>query len=452
VPCLAGAGFLIDYFKPAYCSFKTKPAYAKCYSLYRATIFAGRTFLKPGERAGRMLSIAKESYIKGQVNAYKKTFSDSILAILNFDFAAETIIKATLRDYKKPLANRNGHPLRFEDLEASFTSLFPNINFEEVRSLHFLRNQVQHECATPSETEILRHNNTIRVFFDQVCKHAYDGSISYNDISLALFLKSANEKIIMEKMEEVLEQQDYASSVLYAKQAALYHVYLLRSSIEMPNNSSYYPLDPNSSNRKIGAPLRTLIIRQNWIIDKMYLKEHYEKIISLLGANISFKSAYDLNKRILRTQSSKEDAEKYRTQIYDFIISTQDQIQKDNPDISRPYIFDFLIEKTSNQDNYRLRVGFASIQAITASKVSITEKMPTRDPIDIVVEDLFGRDLKQPTSSCQLTNNNQTIDVEKTCGLHEICFALPKKELGYEIHFEITDEAGNTEFREQDLI
>ena len=163
--------------------------------LKRNLIF-GNSNLQLTIPSGGMLSIAKSCPIRGNFHSTRKAISDSILAILNFDFAGETILKAVLLNSGGSIEKKSGGFKNFAELiQDCKTTEFPNIYTEELNNLHKLRNSVQHHCNIPSNQEVLRHNNTIKLFFnkEEICQKAYKNSVSYESISLALFIESESE-------------------------------------------------------------------------------------------------------------------------------------------------------------------------------------------------------------------------------------------------------------------
>ena len=200
--------------------------------------------------SGRRFAIAKELYINGVFHSMRKSVSDSILAILNFDFSTETIVKAVLVDCGVGITRKNGSYKFYGELIVDFKNKYPKIKYiDEIESLHKIRNDVQHNTNIPSAQDVSRHKITVKLFFDEICKNVYNNSISYDDISLALFIKSENEKKIIKEMEKAYQKGDFSNCVYYCKQAAMYHVMLLRLNMNVPNEffippmSSFNPID-----------------------------------------------------------------------------------------------------------------------------------------------------------------------------------------------------------------
>ena len=105
--------------------------------------------------SGRRFAIAKELYINGVFHSMRKSVSDSILAILNFDFSTETIVKAVLVDCGVGITRKNGSYKFYGELIVDFKNKYPKIKYiDEIESLHKIRNDVQHNTNIPSAQDV----------------------------------------------------------------------------------------------------------------------------------------------------------------------------------------------------------------------------------------------------------------------------------------------------------
>ena len=309
----------------------------------------------------RRLTIAKELYSHGYVHSMKKSSADAILSILNFDYCAETIVKAVLLDANVPLRKR-GKPKSFDELIEDLRELFPNMGYtSEALSLHKLRNDVQHHSLIPSQQEVGRHAITARSFFDEVCLKAYDRSITFSDISLALFITSEVEKTVLAEMEKALQEGRQSDAVFYSKKVVAYHVKLLRSNMKVPY-SWHSPLLTYDLSDELGRFIRDTDERLDWIIDRMCLQEYHDEVYGFLG----------LPHRSIERESADQDAaEKARNITYDFLTSTQAMIRK--PDLKTPFVFDLLIlDKRENECS--VQIGLSSAAKIVEAKLTLKEQ------------------------------------------------------------------------------
>jgi len=298
----------------------------------------------------------------------KRSLSDAILSILNFDYCVETLVKAVLLDTNIPLRKR-GKPKSFDELIEDIRGLYPNLGYTpEALSLHKLRNDVQHQSQIPSQHDVERHVITARFFFDEVCLKVYDGSITFAHISLALFVTSEVENIILAEMEKALQDERFSDSVFYAKQAVAYHVRLLRHSMKVPHSwhshSLHFDLD-HAGLGKLGRFVEDTDEKLDWIVDRLCLREYYDEIVGFIGRGFR----YEFRLRGLeRETANQDDGEKARTITYDFITRTQDLIHE--PDLETPFVFDLLV--SSKRDNEcAVQVGLASAHKIIEAKLTL---------------------------------------------------------------------------------
>lgn len=384
--------------------------------------------LKLSPLSARRLSIAKELYIHGYSHSERNSIADVILSILNFDFAAETIVKTVLIDQGLGIERQKGGFKTYDELIRDLKQVCPSLRYvDEIVSLHKLRNDTQHNGIIPSEQEVSRHKLSTRLFIDEVCQNIYDNSISYDDISLALFIKSENERAILQEMEKALAKSKYSDSVYYGKQAAIYHVMLLRANMGVPHRGYFYnpwTFAKISDFRDIGRYLEELNEGQNWIIDKLLLREHYDEINHLLGGAIT-SYLHWRRREIERAQANQSEAEEIRHLVYEFITSTQDLIRE--PDLVSPFIFDLVIEKAESSEDYYIQIGVVSASPIVSAKITIREN-PSKE------------DLEK-----KLPLKDETLDAPKTTGLSALPIHGLEKGKQYQLGFQVSNEKAESD-------
>jgi hypothetical protein len=359
----------------------------------------------------------------------RRSVSDLLLSILNFDFCAETIVKTVLVDRGVRIERQRGSFKTFEELISDLNSSFPTLKYvDEVVSLHKLRNDVQHQGNIPSEQEVSRHKTTIRLFFDEVCQKVYDSAISYDGISLALFIESESEKIILGEMEKSYQNGSYNDSIYYGKQAAIYHVMLLRSNMGVPHPHSFrnpFNFSDFRDLSEIGRVLEETVERLNWTVDRLCLREHYDEINQLLGGHITSPYFDWYRGDIQRVQALPDEAEQIRNLVYEFITSTQDLIKEH--DLKSPFVFDSMVKKAEPSENYVVQVGFVSTSAIASAQIKI-RKTPSKDEIEK-----------------KIGVKEEILDIPKDLGLHIVPIQDLEKGGQYNVHCNVTDEKGESD-------
>lgn len=305
-------------------------------------------------------------YFHGQAHSMKKSPSDSILSILNFDYCVETIIKAVLLDAHISLRRRN-RPKSFDELIEDLKNTCANLGYiSEVLALHKLRNDVQHHSLIPSKQEVARHVITVRSFFDEICSRVYDGAITYADISLALFIGSEVEKLILAEMEKAFQEERYSDSVYFAKQTVNHHVDLLHDNMKVPRAwPSSFPrhhLGRSRAFRELSEFIESTEKRLDWIVDRICLREYHGDIYEFLG-----RPRYS---PILREVADKDMAERAINITYDFITNTQDLIHE--RDLGHPYIFALaILDKSENE--CKIQIGIADTLKIVEASLELQE-------------------------------------------------------------------------------
>lgn len=305
-------------------------------------------------------------YSHGYAHSMKKSPSDSILSILNFDYCVETIVKAVLLDANIKLRERS-RPKSFDELIKDLKNTCTNLGYlSEVLSLHKLRNDVQHHSLIPSKQEVARHVITVRSFFDEICSKVYEEAINFADISFALFIGSEAEKLMLAEMEKALQNERYSDSVYFAKQTVNYHVELLHDNMKVPHSwhssTLHYHLGDSGVFRELGEFIEDTDKKLDWIVDRLCLREYHDEIYEFLGDS--------RNLLIEREVADRDMAERGRNITYDFITSTQDLIHK--PDLDYPYIFDLTILDKS-ETGCSIQIGIADASKIVEASLELQE-------------------------------------------------------------------------------
>jgi hypothetical protein len=81
-----------------------------------------------------------------------------------------------------------------------------NAIIEQIKALHDLRNNVQHQAVIPSLDEVIKHRNTVSLFIDDICNTFYNNSITFDSISLNYLVDTQIERIILDEMEKAISE------------------------------------------------------------------------------------------------------------------------------------------------------------------------------------------------------------------------------------------------------
>jgi hypothetical protein len=101
------------------------------------------------------LALAKEMYLIGLTHNRNNTRTNRMLTILNFDFAAGTLIISACIQAGLNTRNSKGRiknfPLLLDELKTIYTN---GSVIADISSLHDLRNSIQHGDTIPSDWDI----------------------------------------------------------------------------------------------------------------------------------------------------------------------------------------------------------------------------------------------------------------------------------------------------------
>jgi hypothetical protein len=339
-------------------------------------------------------AIAKEMYLQGTLYINKESRVGLISAIMNFDYAVETILKAIALDKDISLYHKkSGFFKTFPELAKEIQDLKPYSNaiVNQINALHKLRNDVQHDAVIPSSAEVNRHQQTTRLFIEDICANFYNNSITFDSISLSYLVESQIEKIILDEMEKAMVQTNYKDAINYARKAVNYHVRLLKRQMELPDIllqdlDNYWEIttaikDIQRSNRYVAINPGDRYFRGvkktiEWIIDRIVLPEYNVEIKELLGSYSSFPfpSEFDIEK-----------ADRARMLAYGIITGSQWQLKK-SKDSDLPVIFD--CEVINKDGKNLLKLGIACIRDI--SDVMLTFIYPNKQRKEIHVQGKTG--------------------------------------------------------------
>ncbi len=346
------------------------------------------------------MEIAKGMYLQGVSDNSNYSHTTAISAILNFDYAAETLIKAVLIDAGISLntTTKSGtsvfkdFPTLIKDLQTKYPSL-SNVILNAIDSLHKLRNDVQHNAQIPSQTSITRFESNVRIFFDDILKNIYNNVITFEEISLSAFVESKVAKVILDEMEKAIASGNYDDAVYLARKAVSYLISLVRKELDLPNKShnarslhtssiskrhrrSYKDQEVRMVVDNINEHVSTISNflnevkdvmlemdeRVEWLIDTGILLEYKYELSQLLGDHrftIKYKMEPD-NEHV-----DLQKAEKSRALAY-YIIMKMQSILKAHKDEDSAFVF--YLGKSVLGTTSIIKAGYASAAVIIESK------------------------------------------------------------------------------------
>lgn len=139
----------------------------------------------------RRLVLAKKLYLHGCSHASNKDKVSRMLAIHHFDNAVEIILKCVAT---KQGLNPERKYFHFEELLKKIKDLPLK---EQIRSLHQIRNIVQHQGDIPPIDTIVKYKGYVEDFFREICSEIF--SVPYGELYLSALIE--NEKLRKQVLE-----------------------------------------------------------------------------------------------------------------------------------------------------------------------------------------------------------------------------------------------------------
>lgn len=146
----------------------------------------------------RRLVLAKKFYLHGCSHASAKDKVGRMLAIHHFDNAIEIILKCIATEQG---LRPKGKYFYFEELLRKIKDLSLK---EQIRSLHEVRNIVQHQGDIPSIESVIKYKGYVEDFFKKICGEIF--FVPYESLYLSELIENEKLRGQLRKAEEAFEK------------------------------------------------------------------------------------------------------------------------------------------------------------------------------------------------------------------------------------------------------
>jgi hypothetical protein len=156
----------------------------------------------------RQLVLAKSLYLHGCRHASHKDDVSRMVAIHHFDNAIEMVLRcAVIKKGKKP-------EKYFEQLLGQLEGL---TLIEQMRSLHRLRNNIQHSGDIPSLDSVIKYKGYAEDFFSEVCDKVF--CIPYDELYLSELIENKKLKERVRIANEALRKGEFQQCIEFCDEA-----------------------------------------------------------------------------------------------------------------------------------------------------------------------------------------------------------------------------------------
>lgn len=149
----------------------------------------------------KRLVLAKALYLHGCAHAFRGDSVSRMLAIHHFDNAIEIILK-TLATRKRVRPNK-----QYFDFPELLKKIVDLPLKEQLRDLHSVRNNIQHQGDIPSIESVIKYKGYTEDFLREICNDQFN--ISYEQLFLSQLIDSEALRSQAIKAEEAFEKQEY---------------------------------------------------------------------------------------------------------------------------------------------------------------------------------------------------------------------------------------------------
>ena len=162
----------------------------------------------------RRLILAKQLYLVGCKHAFNKNKINRMLAIHHFDNAVEIILKCIASKFNITSKRKYFY---FEELIESIKKKRRIPYEDEIKSLHDLRNVVQHNAEIPSLESIERHENNVLNFMKEVLRKFFN--YNYEELFLSQLIENNSIKEMLNEAERLFAKGKYIESIAKCDEA-----------------------------------------------------------------------------------------------------------------------------------------------------------------------------------------------------------------------------------------
>lgn len=151
------------------------------------------------------LVLAKMLYLHGCTHASRKDSVSRMLAIHHFDNAAKIVLRCVVTKLDIKLGKKQPS---FED----FLQAIDDVPLkEQIRSLHQVRNTVQHQGDVPSIESVIKYRGYTEDFFTEVCRGEF--GVPYEELFLSQLIENENLRQQLLKAEEAFGKEEYKTCI-----------------------------------------------------------------------------------------------------------------------------------------------------------------------------------------------------------------------------------------------
>jgi len=200
----------------------------------------------------RKLVLVKQLYQHGVIQASHFGAPSQIIALISFDLASESLLRALVGSFDASKTPAEGFPGLIQQVESLLSThgLGPLPDRANVLHVHSLRNDAQHKAKYPNETDVNDARTYIRDFLQKFCLMAWN--LDFERTSLTDLVQYPRVKQYLCDAEAALAASDFENTVAHAATGLFFVLDSVKSAVvgRLPSFSKFVMVDT------FGKPVR----------------------------------------------------------------------------------------------------------------------------------------------------------------------------------------------------
>ena len=167
----------------------------------------------------KKLVLVKQLYQRAEIQSFSESNIDRIMSVITFDLAIETALKAVIRSLDPIKTPSDGFENFLQQAESllnknSSGSMNEVPDRAHIKSVHSIRNSIQHEAIVPDKSVVSDCRTYTRDFLQRIIIDVW--GLSFKEISLTDLIQDARVKKFLSNAEESRSQGDNRKAVEHA--------------------------------------------------------------------------------------------------------------------------------------------------------------------------------------------------------------------------------------------
>jgi hypothetical protein len=288
----------------------------------------------------KKLVLIKQLYQRAEIQSFSESNVDRIMAVTTFDLAIETALKAVIRSLDHSKTPSDGFESFLQQAESLLSKKSAGAVKEipdraHVKSVHSIRNDIQHEAQVPDKSVVSDCRTYTRDFFQKLILDVW--GLSFDKISLTDLIHDEKVKKFLVDAEVALDQEDRKKAVEYAAAGLSWALICVRTAVVGRNQSfaRAFVIEESPGHQKASKEIYRAFQRMQETLLFIALGMNYNEYMRYrkIAGNIAFNSGGGYSHFGMKTPLDANDGEF----VVAYCIETVIQIESRTGSLDKPF-------------------------------------------------------------------------------------------------------------------